>query len=324
MKTIKAIAFSCMVLFTLTAGKCHVGYDSSHDDDDEDEDREGLTIVVTNVEAANSEIVQTLNQTLAVAEIASRSAQYVNDVYIAGQTSYSCDNTTGVVLLTLNDLDQSNNVSIGDDLLLSYIDCELDNALANGELVISVLGTKGSDIGHCDSSTSWLFALNANANSLQVKTGSNLFIVNGEIKIVLQLNATTATLEANVTSESFTLDDGLQTLLSNIDISQFINLAVMPSNYLLKINSMSISNSALNGTFNATTISNPLSGMELLNLDECFVDLQLPDNGLISITGKNSYADVSIVPDELVSIELDTNGDSISDAVISSTWSEIQ
>jgi len=30
------------------------------------------------------------------------------------------------------------------------------------------------------------------------------------------------------------------------------------------------------------------------------------------------------VTDELVSIELDTNGDSISDAVISSTWSEIQ
>ena len=323
MKILKAIAFSCLVLSTLTAGKCFVGY-SSNDDDDDDVDREKLSLVVDNVEAVSSKIVQTLNQTLVVAEIAGQSAKYINDVYIAGETSYTCDNTTGVVLLKPNDFDQSNKVSIGDDLVLSYIDCELDNTLLNGELVISALDTKGSNIGHCDSSTSWLSILNFEANSFQVKTGSNLFIVNGEIEIALQFDAITAALEANVTSESLRLDDGSQTLLSNVDISQFINLAVMPSSYLLTINSISISTSALSGIFNATTISNPLSGMELLDLDECFVDLQLPDNRLISITGKNSYADVSIMPDELVSIELDTNGDSISDAVVSSTWFVIQ
>ena len=324
MKTLKAIAFSCIVLFTLTAGKCSVGYSSNDDDDEDREDRKELSLVAANAEAASSEIAQTLNQTLAVAEIVSQLARYINNTYIAGKASYTCDNSTGVTLLKLNDLDQSNNVSIGDDLALSYIDCELNNAFLNGELVISVLDTKGSDIGRCDSSTSWSSALNVDANSFQIKTESNLFIVNGEIKIALQLNAITAALEANVTSESLTLDDESQTLLSNIDITQFINLAGIPSSYLITINSMSIFNSALGGTFHATTISNPLSGMELLDLDECYVDLQLPDNGLISITGKNSYADVSIMSDELVYIELDANGDSISDAVISSTWLVIE
>ncbi len=111
MKTIKAIAFSCMVLLTLTAGKCFVisSFDSSDDDDD---DNEGLVIGIANAETTGSEVVQSLNQTFAVAEIASQSAQYVNDIYLSDPLSIPCDNAGGVITLIVNDIDHSNRISI--------------------------------------------------------------------------------------------------------------------------------------------------------------------------------------------------------------------
>lgn len=324
MKTIKTIVFACMVLLTLTAGKCFVvsSFDSSSSRDDEN--REGLTIVVTNAETTSSEVVQSLTQTLTVAELASQSAQYVNDVYTSDPISYSCDNTSGVVMLTIHDLDYSNRVSVGDELILSYTNCRVDDVTANGDLTISVLDATGVDIGRFDSGSDWIYTLSVTTSSFQVSTENELFVVNGDIEIALQFDATTALLETNITNNTLSLDDGSQNILSNINISQFINLAVVPSSYILTIDSMKISSSVQGGTVDATAKPNPLSGMELLNLREYFVDLRLPESGVINISGKNSNVDVSIMSDEMVSIELDTNGDSISDAVISSTWSEMQ
>jgi len=59
--------------------------------------------------------------------------------------------------------------------------------------------------------------------------------------------------------------------------------------------------------------------MELLNFSEYFADLHLPENGVINISGNNSNANASITLDDLVSIDIDIDGDAISDAVISST-----
>lgn len=324
MKTIKAIIFACIVLLTLTAGNCFIvsSFDSSSSRDDENQ--EGLTIVVTNAETTSSEVAQSLTQTLTVAELASQSAAYVNDVYLSDPMSYSCDNASGVVMLTIHDLDHSNRVSVGDDLVLSYTNCHVDNVTANGDLTVSVLDALGVDIGRFDAGSDWLYTLSVNASSFQFSTENEIFVVNGDIEIALQFDATTALLETNITNNTLSLDGESQNILSNIDISQFINLAVVPSSYTLTIDSMKISSGIQGGTVDATAKRNPLSGMELLNLREYFVDLRLPDSGVINISGNNSNADVSIMPDEMVSIELDTNGDSISDAVISSTWSEMQ
>ena len=324
MKTIKAIIFVCIVLLTLTAGNCFIvsSFDSSSSRDDEN--REGLTIVVTNAETTSSEVVQSLTHTLTVAELASQSAQYVNEVYLSDPISYSCDNASGVVILRNHDLDHSNRVSAGDELVLSYTNCLVEDVTANGDLTILVQDALGVDIGRFDSGSDWLYTLSVNASSFQVSTDDEIFVANGDIEIALQFDATTAMLETNITNNTLSLEGESQIILSNIDISQFLNLAVVPSSYMLTIDSMKISSGVQGGTVDATAKPNPLSGMELLNLREYFVDLLFPDSGVINISGKNSNADVSILPDEMVSIELDTNGDSILDAVISSTWPDMQ
>ena len=317
MKTIKAIAFSCIVLLTLTASECFVvsSFDSSDDDDDE-----GLIIVVTNAETTNSEVMQSLNQTFALAEIASQSAQYVNDIYLSDPLSISCDNAEGVIKLMVNDEDHSNSISIGDDLFLSYTNCNINDMNANGELEITVLDAKGIDIGHFDSGTDWSCDLNVNATSFQVSANNNTFSVNGDLEIALQFNASSAILNSKIVNNALALESEFQRVLSEMEISQFINLAVVPSSYSLSIDSLNLSSNALNGKVSVVTNLIPLSGMEWLNPSEYFVELQAPETGTLYITGKNSNAEVLISSSKLMSINIDADGDSIPEAEIYSTW----
>jgi hypothetical protein len=317
MKTIKAIAFSCIVLLTLTASKCFVvsGFDSSDDDDDE-----GLTIVVTNAETTSSEVVQSLNQTFAVAEIASQSAQYVNDIYLSDPLSISCNNAEGVIKLMVNDEDHSNRISIGDDLFLSYTNCNVKDVIANGELEITVLDAQGIDIGHFDSGADWSCELSVKAKSFQVSANNNMFSVNGDLEIALQFNATSATLNSKIVNNALALESEFQRVLSEIEISQFINLAVVPSSYSLSIDSLDLSSNALNGKVSVVTNLEPLSGIEWLKPSEYFVELQAPETGTLYITGKNSNAEVLMQSGEQVSINIDTDGDSIPEAEIYSSW----
>jgi len=318
MKTIKAIAFSCMVLLTLTAGKCFVV--SSFDSSDDDDDDEGLTIVVTNAETANSEVVQSLNQTFAVAEIASQSAQYINDIYLSDTLSIPCDNAEGGIEFIVNDEDHSNRISIGDDLFLSYTNCNVNDMDANGELEITVLDAKGIDIGRFDSGTDWSCELSVKAKSFQVSANNNTFSVNGDLEIALQFNATSATLNSKIVNNALALESEFQRVLSEMEISQFINLAVVPSSYSLSIGSLDLSSNALNGKVSVVTNLEPLSGMEWLKPSEYFVELQAPETGTLYITGKNSNAEVLMPSSEQVSINIDTDGDSIPEAEIYSTW----
>ena len=62
--------------------------------------------------------------------------------------------------------------------------------------------------------------------------------------INIEYNASTAMLETKLTSDTLSIDNGSNNILSDIDISQFINLAVVPSNYSLAINSFKFSSDA--------------------------------------------------------------------------------
>jgi len=320
MNTIKKLVFACMFVLTLTAGKCFFvsSFDSSDDDDDE-----GLTIVVTNAETANSEVVQSLNQTFAVAEIASQSAQYVNDIYLSDPLSISCDNAGGVIKLMVNDEDHSNRISIGDDLFLSYTNCNVNDVIANGELEITVLDAKGIDIGHFDSGTDWSCDLSVNATSFQVSANNNTLSVYGDLEIALQFKASSVILKSKIVNNALALESEFQRVLSEMEISQFINLAVVPSSYSLSIDSLYLSSNALNGKVSVVTELVPLSGMEWIKPSEYFVELQAPETGALYITGKNSNAEVLISSGEQVSINIDADGDSISEAEIYSTWPKI-
>ena len=145
METIKFFVFACLVLSLLTGSRCSIS--SRFDDDDDDDEDNGLTIVVTNAEMTSSEVIQSMTQTLMAAEFASLSTQYVNDIKTPDPLRYTCDNTSSIISVSINDLDNSNGISIGDDLLLSYSNCAVDNATANGDLTISLLDAKGIDIG---------------------------------------------------------------------------------------------------------------------------------------------------------------------------------
>lgn len=323
METIKSFLFACLVLSLLTGSKCSIRSVFGDDDDDDDEN-EGLIIVVGNAETTSSEVVESLAKTLMIAEIASQSAEYVSEISAPGPIRYACDNSSGEILITTDDFDNSNTIYIGDDLLIDYTNCNVDDLTVNGNLKISLLDAKGIDIGKFDSGTSWLYSISVETNTLHVNSGIEAFAVDGEMTITVEFDSVVTKLESNITSDVLSLYSESNNILSEIDISQFINLAVMPSSYKLTIDSLVISSGTQKGIVNATTTPDALSGMELLSLREYFIDLHAPENGMVSISGKNSNADFSIMPDQLVSIDIDTDGDSISDTVIYSTWPQLQ
>lgn len=324
MATIKAFLFACIVLLLLTGSNCSFRSVFGDDDDDDDEKDDGLIIVVSNAETTSGEVVGSITQTLMAAEIASQSADFMGEIKTLNPFRYTCDNSSGNILVTVKDVDFSNTISVGDYLLLDYSNCNIDNLTANGNLAISLLEAKGIDIGNFDSGASWLYSISTETNSLQVSRGNEAFIVDGEMSITVEFDATAAKLENKITSERLSLVNDSTNILSDIEISQFINLAVVPSSYTLTIDSLNLSSGTQNGTVSANTLSDTLSGMELLSLSEHFADLNSPENGMVSISGKNSNADVSIMPDQSVSIDLDTDGDSISDIVVTATWSQLQ
>ncbi len=323
MKTVKAFAFACAVLLSLTGGKCSF-ISSFSDDDDEDDEEEGIIIVVSNAERVASDVVETLTQTLMVADISSQSAQYINNLNTSSTSIYSCDNNSGSLYASVVDLDNSSTVSKGDDLVLNYKNCAIKDTVANGKLEISINNVDGILIGTYSSGTNWTFNFDVNADLFDVNTNNKTFKISGNLKISLQFNATLVSLITIITSDTLTVESSSKNTLSNINISQTINLATMPSNYSLTVDSLKLINKLENTVVNAIANSIPFTGLELLELNEYFVDLDSPDNGLLILTGKNSSAEVSILQGKLVFIDVDTNSDSVSDKVISSNWTKIE
>ena len=240
MGSIKIFIFVCLALLMLTGSRCFISSSFNNDDNDEKKD-DGLIIVVSNAEITSSEVISSLTQTLMVAEIVSQSTEYLGDIHIYKPIAYPCGNTNGKVLVSASDLDNSNTTSIGDELLLNYSNCSVDNVTVNGDITISLLDAKGIEIGKFDSGTDWLYIINSETTSLQVSRGNETFIVDGEMTTTVKFDATVVNLVNNITSDSLSFDNGSKNIVSNIDISQFINLAAVPSSYTLTIESLKLS-----------------------------------------------------------------------------------
>jgi hypothetical protein len=322
MNAIKTIAFVSVALFCLTGGKCF--FSSTFGDDDDDDEEEGLVIVVNNAETTTSEAVQATTQVLMVADLASQSAQYFQNLDTSYPLYYTCSNANGNLKATVVDLDHSNTITSGDELIFTYTNCSVGDVVANGDLKLSIVDANGTQIGHYNSGTDWYFSFSVNTDLFEFSTSSETYSASGSLEITLQFDATTAQLTATITGPKLAVATDLDNILSDINISQNISLATLPSSYVVSIESLKIFSGAQNAVMTVSTSSNPVSGMELLNINEYFVTLLAPENGVLSITGKNSKAEASIMPGKLVSIDVDDNNDSIFDSTVYSHWKNIQ
>ena len=324
MNIIKKIAFACLFVLTLTAGKCFVisSFDSSDSDRD---DEEGLTIGIKNVETANSEVMQSLNQTLTVAEITSQSAQYVDDMYSSVPLTVSCENDEGAITIISNDNGPSkiNTMMIEDELFFSYENCDFHGSVINGDLRITELESKGVDVGHFESGTSWSLRFVAHADSLEISTQYDQIKVNGDLNVTLEFDAQSAMLTNKIENEKLDLESSTRRILQNINLAQTINLAVLPTNYTFSIESLNLSSNRLNGYIQATTNSSTFSGDDSNNSRGYFIEPNSPRNGILYINGKNSNAELLVTPGEQVTIGVDHNGDSITDIEVYTAWKNI-
>ena len=321
MNIIKKLVLACAFVLTLTASKCFVV--SSFDSSDDDRDNEGLIIAVTNAEIANSEVMQSLNQTLILAEITSQSTQYVDEMYSSELLNIPCENDNGAMTINSNDNNRQKNISAEENIYLSYSNCDLQGSVVNGDLEISALESKGIDVGHFDSGTNWSKEFIAHADSLKITTHDDQIIVYGDINVTLQFDALSAELISKIDNKSIDLESKTRRKLHDINITQVINLAVSPTNYTFSIESLRLSSEKLNGYVQVTANSTIFTGDNISNPKEYFIDLHSPRDGMLYITGKNSNAEMLVIPGDQVTIGVDVDGDSLSEYEIYTTWQDL-
>ena len=136
-----------------------------------------------------------------VADASSQSAQFINDLDTSSSSTYICGNAASSFNATAIDLDNSNSVSKGDDLALRYTNCNVNEAIANGDLTISVLDADGIDIDNYNSGANWLFAFDINTDLLEINACNKAYNISGNMEISLQLDATLASLDTEITND---------------------------------------------------------------------------------------------------------------------------
>ena len=323
MKLTKALMFGGMFLLTLTGSDCFVvsNFDTSDNDDDDERDRGGLTIGITNGAIISKDAMRSLTQTLDIADVVSESMQYTNDSLIYTDARYSCEASSGEVKTSTYDLDYSNTISSGDEVVFKYSNCTLNDVMVSGDLKISVIDLNGSQACNFENGLNWSLRLHATFDALRITAGNRSYDVKGKMNISVKYTATNALLEAIIDNNNLTITSDSQTHISNSQITQLTNLAVAPSNYVLSVDTHRIYSKEQNGYVDVK--AKAISGTEQVISNGCIASMQSPVSGILEIIGKKSAAKVQIIAGDHVNIAIDSDGDSVHEEVIYSNLSEM-
>jgi len=318
MKFFKAMIFGSMFLLTLTGSKCFVvsSFDTSGDDEDE-ENRDGLTIGITNGDIISKDVMQTIAQTFAVAEITSQSMQFANNAITAQPFIQNCKNSHGELTSTVYDLDSSSSLSGGDEVILIYNGCLIGNETVSGDLAVTVQNSEGVGVCNYTSGSNWQISFNVSINDLQIGNGAEVYTARGQLEVSLKYLASATQLETNIISNSLIIESSHRVELSDAKITQLLNLAVAPSSYTLSIDTYRLYSFVLDGYVDVQAES--LHGIEQQSNNSCLGLFQIPEIGNIKISGKNSNAVIQFMSGDQFNIEIDSDGDLLVDEEIFSS-----
>lgn len=322
MKYIKLLIFVSTILLTLIGSNCFVvsNFDTS-DDDDDDIKRSGLTIGIVNGAIISKHAMQSITQTLALADLASESLRYSNDVTLSEPVSFACDTVAGEIIAVTYDLDYSNTLSNGDETLIEYKNCSLNNQVINGSLKIVYLYINDPSACSFSSGLNWQVIFHVSTEELRFKSENEAYHVTGEIDIKLKYSVSQASFESIISNSNLAIHSGNISEVTESQITQIISLGVAPASRVLSINSHKIYFPEQNGFVDIEAKN--LTGADEYISYGCFNSTLSPVSGIVDIIGNESAAKVQIIAGEQVDIDIDSNGDGISDETILSTISEL-
>lgn len=289
-----------------------------------------VAITSTNAETIASEVVSAIQTILALANVNSAFIEFLDEDIIDNPATVACD-ISGFITVTITDRDRSGTITVGDFISANFSSCALITGTVSGGIQGTINNAVGTDVGSVSSANDWVFNISGDFINLRINDNNISIRINGDGAVnvaftfaTLQLDSTTTT-----TMATFTTNNDQCGSIQNSDITSLAeNATTNPVAYTATVNpagAMTVASSAFGGAVTAQTTTE-FGGIENLDdsgdgaIDEYFVELDSPDSGVLKIIGLMSTATVNIVANNMVRIDVDENGDEITDQVINTTW----
>ena len=206
----------------------------------------------------------------------------------------------GSVDVTLDDVDNSGALSTGDRLSLIYNNCTERGVTVSGGLSISnFFFLKPSSVAFSSSGT-------ISFNSFIYSDGLTNGTMNGTFNFSVSTNDGNF-ITSTITGASLTVTETSTTLiLSGYSMDQTNDIST--GAFTLSANG-TVNSSALGGSVTFTT-STPFRGTGTSN----------PNTGVVKINGVGSSVTLTVLDSTNVRLDVDSNGDGVTNSVINTTW----
>lgn len=205
------------------------------------------------------------------------------------------------------DVENPLTLTPGDTFRVVYELC--DDGL--GEVVNGMVDFTVRDFAGEILAGTYLLSMDAVVTDLQIQTGTDTITSNGDATVNLDTESAPA-VAASVSGASMTTDRNTSSeTVTNYFSSQTVDAGVVPAPYTM----------SAAGTLDSTQ----LGGIVRYSTVETFqgFDADYPDSGVLLVEGETSSARLIAVDNVNVTIELDSNGDGVTDETFSLTWVEL-
>jgi len=220
---------------------------------------------------------------------------------------------SGSVTTTLNDADNSQSVSSGDSLTLTFNQCQDSaNDATNGTMVFTIGSVTPATSSDVQFSGSLAF------QQVTITSGTHSAGISGSVGVAAAITATSFQLALNVGSNALTVTSSAPGYLNTIVYDPDMQLTVTATD-----GTVSQTQVTLNGTFTASSIGGRIQVATVQPVTQLGTDAY-PSSGQIVVTGTaGTHLRVTALDATRAQLELDANGDGTYEASVVLAWSII-
>lgn len=218
-------------------------------------------------------------------------------------TNISCSGG-GTIGVSLDDIDDSGDVSTGDTFTMSFNSCQEDGSTLNGSMSVANL------VVTQPTPTAYTYSGSITINSLAFSDGADSGTMSGTINfaesssdsVTVTSTLSISSLTATLTGETLTISALSATVTENLTTGAYT-----------LVSNGTINSSKLGGVVTFTTPT-ALKGF----------GTAYPSSGAIKISGSNSSITLTALSSTNVRLDIDSNNDGTTDSTMNSTWAALE
>jgi hypothetical protein len=217
----------------------------------------------------------------------------------AASSSTAACSVSGSITTTVSDADNSQSLSSGDALTLTFNQCQDSGAdVVSGGMIFTIGSVTSAAAGNVQFSGSLAFV------QLSDASGTRLANIQGNVGVTAAITSTSFQLALTVGANALTVTSSAPGYVDTIVYEPGMQLSVTATN-----GAVTQSDVTLNGSFTASSIGGRVVVATVLPLRQLGTDAD-PSSGQVVVTGASgTHLRVTALSATSVQLELDANGD---------------